>query len=107
MWIISLSGIVVNDAIILVDKIRENVFSQKFTDKISAVLDAGKTRFIPVVLTTITTGAGIFPLIFIDSFWAGLAYTIIFGLSVSSLLTLFLIPIGYLLFDKKIDNKNI
>ena len=71
-----------------------------FSTKLESVLDAGKTRFIPVVLTTITTSAGIFPLIFIDSFWAGLAYTIIFGLSISSFLTLFLIPIGYLLFEK-------
>lgn len=100
LGVISLTGIAVNDAIILVDKIRKNVFSGEFVDQLSAVLDAGKTRFIPVVLTTITTSAGIFPLIFIDSFWAGLAYTIIFGLSVSSFLTLFLIPIGYLLFQK-------
>jgi len=100
LGLISLSGIVVNDAIILVDKIRENVFSGNFQDKIKAIVNAGKTRFIPVVLTTITTSAGIFPLIFVDSFWAGLAYTIIFGLSVSSLLTLFLIPIGYMLFQK-------
>ncbi len=101
LGLISLSGIVVNDAIILVDKIRENVFSGTFANKIEAIVNAGKTRFIPVVLTTLTTSAGIFPLIFIDSFWAGLAYTIIFGLSVSSLLTLFLIPIGYMLFQKK------
>ena len=100
LGVISLTGIVVNDAIILVDKIRSNVFSGNFATKLESVLDAGKTRFIPVVLTTITTSAGIFPLIFIDSFWAGLAYTIIFGLSISSLLTLFLIPIGYLLFEK-------
>ncbi len=104
LGLISLSGIVVNDAIILVDKIRKNIFSGEFVDKLSAVLDAGKTRFIPVVLTTITTSAGIVPLIFIDSFWAGLAYTIIFGLSVSSVLTLFLIPIGYLLFEKTPEN---
>ncbi len=101
LGLISLSGIVVNDAIILVDKIRNNVFSGTFSNKIEAILDAGKTRFIPVVLTTLTTSAGIFPLIFIDSFWEGLAYTIIFGLSVSSFLTLFLIPIGYMLFQKK------
>jgi len=101
LGLISLSGIVVNDAIIFVDKIRANVFSGQFQNKIEAIINAGKTRFIPVVLTTITTSAGIFPLIFIDSFWAGLAYTIIFGLSVSSLLTLFLIPIGYMLFQKK------
>lgn len=99
LGLISLSGIVVNDAIILVDKIRTNIMSKNFPTKIASVLDAGRTRFIPVVLTTLTTSAGIIPLIFIDSFWAGLAYTIIFGLSVSSLLTLFLIPIGYLLFQ--------
>jgi HAE1 family hydrophobic/amphiphilic exporter-1 len=97
---ISLSGIIVNDAIILVDKIIKNVQSQNFSDTIEAILDAGKTRFVPVILTTITTSAGIAPLIFIDAFWAGIAYTIIFGLSVSSLLTLFLIPVGYLLFQK-------
>lgn len=98
LGVISLAGIVVNDAIIMVDKMNRNIASGEFVDKFNAIASAGASRFIPVVLTTLTTSAGILPLIFVDAFWAGLSYTIFFGLMVSTFLTLFLIPVGYTLF---------
>jgi len=103
LGIIALAGIVVNDAIILLDKIQKNIRSREFISQYEAVIDAGKSRFIPVVLTTLTTSAGIFPLVFVDSFWEGLAYTVIFGLSFATILTLFFIPLGYLLFQRKVQ----
>lgn len=102
LGIISLAGIVVNDAIILVDKIIKNIESKEFYSQYDAIINAASSRFIPVILTTLTTSAGIFPLVFIDSFWEGLAYTVIFGLSFATVLTLFLIPLGYLLFQRKV-----
>ncbi len=99
---IALAGIVVNDAIILLDKIQKNITSGKYKSQYDALIEAGTSRFIPVVLTTLTTSAGIFPLVFVDSFWEGLAYTIIFGLSFATILTLFFIPLGYILFQKKV-----
>lgn len=102
LGVISLAGIVVNDAIIMVDKMNKNIRSETFTDRFQAIAEAGKSRFIPVVLTTLTTSAGIIPLIFVDAFWAGLSYTVVFGLSLASFLTLIMIPVGYTLFWKKI-----
>lgn len=89
---IALAGIVVNDAIILVDQINKKI---RENDMIEAIVKAGKTRFTPIVLTTLTTTAGIAPLIFVDNFWAGLSYTVIFGLMVASFLTLFVTPAMY------------
>ncbi len=92
---ISLAGIVVNDAIILVDRI--NNLRKKYTDRPleEIVAFAGASRLQPIALTTLTTAAGIAPLIWVDTFWAGLSYTIIFGLSVASSLTLFVTPSMY------------
>lgn len=113
---IALAGIVVNDAIIMIDQMNKNrrqkekdLFShssshtKELDEKtlVSAVVDAGTSRFIPVVLTTLTTSAGIIPLIFQDTFWAGLSYTIVFGLTVASFLTLFLTPATYVQFQKE------
>lgn len=94
--IISLIGIIVNDAIILVDKINRSIKNNGSNISINKIIiNSAKTRFIPIILTTLTTSAGIIPLIFIDEFWAGLAYTMIFGLSMASLLTLFITPVIY------------
>lgn len=93
--IISLSGIVVNDAIIMVDRINNlrNTYPQKSLKEV--IVFASATRLQPIVLTTLTTAAGIFPLIFVDKFWAGLSITIIFGLVVASSLTLIVTPAMY------------
>ena len=98
---ISLGGIVVNDAIILVDRI--NKLKEKYSDQpLEKIISfAGSSRLQPIMLTTMTTAAGIFPLIFVDTFWAGLAYTIIFGLTVASTLTLFVTPAMYYQFDNE------
>jgi multidrug efflux pump subunit AcrB len=62
---------------------------------------AARTRFNPIILTTLTTVAGIMPLIFVDTFWAGLSFTVIFGLLVASFLTLFITPIIYYQIEKE------
>ena len=95
----------VNDAIIMVDKMNRNIQSGEFADRFEAIASAGSSRFIPVVLTTLTTSAGILPLIFVDAFWAGLSYTIFFGLMIATFLTLFMIPVGYTLFWKRDEKR--
>jgi len=99
LGIIALMGIVVNDAIIMVDQINNNRRRHIEGDKREAMMrhifEAGESRFIPIVLTTLTTAAGIVPLVFVDTFWAGLSYTVIFGLCMASFLTLFITPVIY------------
>lgn len=93
---ISLAGIVVNDAIIMIDQMNKNRQDDSKGETLrESIIYAGRTRFIPVLLTTLTTSAGIIPLVFVDVFWAGLSYTIIFGLTMATLLTLFITPTMY------------
>lgn len=93
IWFIALTWIVVNNAIILIDKINFNL--QKWVDKIEAVAEAWRSRLRPIILTTLTTTFGILPLALQDEFWAWLWYTIIFWLMFSSILTLFVTPSLY------------
>lgn len=93
IWFISLAWIVVNDAIIFLDRIRENV-SHNF-EEIESIVEAWKSRLQPILLTTITTVFGILPLALQDEFWAWLGYTIVFWLSAWSFMTLFVIPSLY------------
>jgi multidrug efflux pump subunit AcrB len=97
--IISLSGIVVNDAIILVNRINNLRKESKYRSEIDAIVESGKSRFIPIILTTLTTIGGIAPLVLVDVFWAGLSYTVVFGLLIASFLTLFVTPVSYLQFE--------
>lgn len=92
--IVALSGVVVNDAIILIDKI--NSSRKGGMSKFDAVLDAGRSRLQPILLTTLTTVAGILPLTLSDPIWSGLGASIIFGLMFATVLTLGIIPILYL-----------
>ncbi|MGB0756868.1 MAG: efflux RND transporter permease subunit [Patescibacteria group bacterium] len=91
--IVSLSGIVVNDAIVLIDKVNKNLKDgMKFVD---GIVDAGMARMQPIFLTSLTTIAGILPLTFADELWRGLGWAVIFGLIFSTVLTLVMVPIIY------------
>ncbi len=109
--IISLAGVVVNNAIVLLDytgKLRE-----RGLPKFEAVVEAGRTRFRPVILTALTTVVGIIPLGVGWSFdfyslrfaaggssaqwWAPMAVVIIYGLSLATVLTLVVVPSMYML----------
>lgn len=100
LGIVALAGIVVNDAIVLIDKINKNV--EFGMERIDAIIEGALARMQPIVLTTLTTVAGVFPLIFASELWIGLSISVMFGLSFASALTLVVIPILYLSFtDKK------
>ena len=99
--IILLSGIVVNNAIILVDYI--NILRRRGMVRLEAIVEAGKSRLRPILMTTLTTIFAMVPLGLGIGEGAEMqqpmAITVIFGLAVSSLFTLVLIPVIYTLFD--------
>lgn len=97
MGLVSLVGIAVNDAIVLVDYI--NYLRSVGKNLTDALVEAGKTRFIPVFSTTITTCGGILPLAVKNPYYAQLGYSLIFGLMVATVLTLVFIPIFYSLIE--------
>ena len=97
--IVALSGIVVNDSLILIDFI--NRATKNGMEIETAVVESGKIRFRPVMLTSITTIAGLFPLLLERSFQAQflipMAISISFGLLFATLLTLLYVPALYLI----------
>lgn len=99
--ILALFGIVVKNAIILVDKINLNIRSGiKFED---AVADAGKSRLEAIFITSICTIFGILPVTLSNEMWRSLGGAVIFGLTLSSFLTLYIVPAFFLVLvkDKK------
>ncbi|MDO6437273.1 efflux RND transporter permease subunit [Cyclobacterium sp. 1_MG-2023] len=132
--IISLAGVVVNNAIVLIDytdlirsrkrdelNISEDQNLSK-EDLLDSIVKGGKTRLRPVLLTAVTTVLGLIPLAIgmnIDfygllssfepkfyiggdnaDFWGPMAWTVIFGLTFATFLTLVVVPVMYLLADK-------
>ncbi|MEI6859439.1 MAG: efflux RND transporter permease subunit [Shewanella sp.] len=101
--LIMLAGIVVNNAIVLVDRI--NQLRQEGKEKMSAISEAAKSRLRPIIMTTMTTALGLSPMAFGlgdgSEVRAPMAITVIFGLILSTLLTLVVIPVLYALFDRK------
>jgi multidrug efflux pump subunit AcrB len=97
--IVALSGIVVNDSLILIDFI--NRAARSGIEISEAVIESGKARFRPVLLTSITTVAGLFPLLLERSFQAQflipMAVSICFGLLAATVLTLLYVPALYLI----------
>jgi len=132
--IISLAGVVVNNAIVLIDYtdlVRARKREEKgipkgefleYEDLLGSIVEAGKTRLRPVLLTAITTVLGLIPLaigmninfgtlltefdpqFYVGgdnaSFWGPMAWTVIFGLTFATVITLVIVPVMYLLADK-------
>jgi HAE1 family hydrophobic/amphiphilic exporter-1 len=101
--IIMLAGIVVNNAIVLVDLI--NQLRDQGKERIEAILEAGKARLRPILMTSLTTTLGLLPMAM--GFGEGsevrtpMAVTVIGGLTVSTFLTLVVIPVVYSVMDRK------
>ncbi len=94
MGIVSLGGVVVRNAIILIDFIRERV--KEGTDLEQAALEAGERRLRPIFLTTMAAAIGVTPMILSgSSLWSPLASAIAFGLIGSMFFTLIVIPVLY------------
>lgn len=132
--IISLAGVVVNNAIVLIDytnlvriRKREELGiadndTLSYEDLMASIIESGKTRLRPVLLTAITTVLGLIPLaigmninfgsllssfdpqFYIGGdnadFWGPMAWTVIFGLTFATFLTLVIVPVMYLLADR-------
>lgn len=132
--IISLAGVVVNNAIVLIDYIDYLKLNRKkelemdeednlpINEIIPCIVDAGKTRLRPVLLTAITTILGLLPMALgmnIDFaglltnlnpniyfggdnalFWGPMAWTVVFGLTFATFLTLIIVPVMYVLANK-------
>jgi HAE1 family hydrophobic/amphiphilic exporter-1 len=97
--ILALFGIVVKNAIILIDKMNLNIkFGIPFFE---AVVDAGKSRLEAIFITSICTIFGIIPITLSNELWRALGSAVIFGLVLSSFLTLFLVPALFITFVKK------
>jgi len=100
---ILLAGIVVNNAIVLIDRI--NQMRKKGEEKMKAIIEASQSRMRPIIMTMLTTSLGLLPLaIGIGEgaeIRAPMAITVIGGLTVSTFLTLIVIPIVYSLVDRK------
>ena len=98
---LALTGIVVNDSLILVD------FAKKRRAQgiacVEALIDAGRTRIRPILLTTVTTFLGISPLIFFASgqtaFLSPMAISLGFGLIFATVLILLVVPCFYMVAD--------
>jgi multidrug efflux pump subunit AcrB len=101
MGFISLAGIVVNDSILLVQYIRHHV--DDGDDVHSAVVNASRERFRAVLLTSLTTAAGLLPLLLESSLQAQivqpLVVSIVCGIFASTLMVLFVIPCAYAILD--------
>ena len=94
--LVALTGIVVSNAIILVDRVRLNQEAGQSSDYRSLV-EAAANRLRPIVLTTLTTIGGILPLALGTATWRPMAVTLIFGLLFSTFLVLGFLPVLYAL----------
>jgi len=103
--LVSLSGVVVNNAIVLLDQIEVEI-NENHLKPAYAVIVSAQSRFRPILLTTITTLCGLLPLwMFGGTMWKPMAVSLIFGLIFATILTLGVIPVLYAIFFK-VEYKN-
>ena len=94
---LSLSGMLIKNAIVLVDEIDLQIGGGKST--YDAILDSGSSRLRPVAMAAATTILGMIPL-FTDAFYIAMAVTIVGGLAVATVLTMVVVPVLYAIFFK-------
>ena len=96
--LLALTGVVVNDSLVIVDF--TNIRRRKGYSAYDSVIDSGTSRFRPILLTSLTTFAGLMPLIFERSiqaqFLIPMAVSLAFGILFATFITLYLIPCAYL-----------
>lgn len=101
MGIVALSGVVVNDSLILVDFVNKSTAAGQ--DKTSAILDAGCYRFRAIMLTSVTTFLGLGPMLLERSagaqFMIPMALSLAFGIVFATVITLLLVPSLYMILD--------
>lgn len=97
LGLLGLIGMNIKNAIVLVDEIGLQLNSG--LAPVNAVIDATKTRIVPVTMASGTTILGMLPLLG-DAMFAGMAATIMGGLFVSTILTIFVLPVTYCIFFK-------
>jgi multidrug efflux pump subunit AcrB len=95
LGILSLSGMLIKNAIVLIDEINLQISEGKAL--IPAIIDSGSSRLRPVGMAASTTALGMIPLLF-DAFFVAMAITIIAGLMFATLLTMFVVPVLYATF---------
>jgi CzcA family heavy metal efflux pump len=105
LGVILLAGIVVNNAILLVEYIEQ--FQTEGHTREEAVVEAGSVRLRPILMTSLTTGVGMLPLALGigegSSLMQPLAIAVVGGLGVSTILTLFVVPSAYLILHGWVD----
>ncbi len=105
MGMVALSGVAVNDSLVLVDAANE--MRQQGMDRFAAALEAGRRRFRPILLTSLTTFGGLAPMIFETSVQARvlvpMAVSLGFGVMFSTLITLLLVPALFTMSERPRD----
>ncbi|MBC8374979.1 MAG: efflux RND transporter permease subunit [FCB group bacterium] len=107
--VVALMGVVVNDAIVLIAYVND---LRKTGMRVrEALIKAGRNRLRPIILTTVTTLAGMIPLSLNlaggAEYWRPLAVSLIFGLAVSSFLTLIVVPVLYSIIESRAERKKL
>ena len=96
--VIALIGIVINDAIVMIDTM--NRYLTKGFAVSEAAAHGASDRLRPIISTSLTTIVGLIPLAISDPMWRPLCYAVIFGLIASTVLTLVIVPCLYMLFTR-------
>ncbi|GET28494.1 efflux RND transporter permease subunit [Prolixibacter sp. SD074] len=103
---VALLGIVINDAIVLIDFTNELRKEGKTVHQ--ALTEAAQVRFMPILITSFTTIGGLLPLTLQGgTFWGPMGWTIIGGLTLSTTLTLLIVPVLYKVLEKENSKKPI
>lgn len=101
LGIIALAGIVINNAIILIDRIAGEKEENPELSEQDAIMKAANHKFRPVILTTLTTSLGMLPLLISGGLlWQPLSLAIIFGLTFGTIIILLYVPVIYAIFFK-------
>ncbi len=102
LGIVGLSGVVVNDSLVLIDRVNHLRLENDF-DAQQAVIESGKLRFRAIILTSVTTFGGLTPMLLEKSlqarFLIPMAISLGFGVMFATFITLLLIPCGYIILE--------